>query len=158
MPDGDTHSISEEVLPEMGAQFAIRLPSCRLSMAAIQHYTQVGALAVLSDRPSTTPRADRGVGMGEMIWQVYTPSSERMGRVGGAASCMRAEWVDAGRRPSRPLTSVVLDGEEAAEVLRDAAKFLDAERWGIFLPAGASCSDPLRALYVLAGRLCSVFG
>jgi hypothetical protein len=46
-------------------------------------------------------------------------------RVGVAHVCR----VDAGRRPSRPLPSVVLEGDKAERIMADATEFLASERW-----------------------------
>lgn len=57
----------------------------------------------------------------------------------------QAAWVDGGSRPSRPLSSVVLDGSEAGDILRDCEDFLASERWY------AERGVPFRRGYLLHG-------
>ena len=58
---------------------------------------------------------------------------------------VRPEWMDAGRKPARPVSSVVLKGNAADEIVSDAQKFLQSERWY------AERGIPYRRGYLLHG-------
>ena len=57
----------------------------------------------------------------------------------------RPEWVDAGRRPARPVASVVLKGDAARAIVDDARAFMRLERWY------AERGIPYRRGYLLHG-------
>ena len=60
--------------------------------------------------------------------QVYAPFSASSGRMGLAEPL--PEWRDAGRRPSRPLKSVILsDDALSRRILNDASAFLAGAKW-----------------------------
>lgn len=74
----------------------------------------------------------------------------------------RPEWVDAGRRPARPVASVVLKGDAARAIVDDARAFLRLERWyaerGIpyrrgYLLHGAPGSGKTSLVRAVAGEL-----
>jgi chaperone BCS1 len=48
---------------------------------------------------------------------------------GGNGGWIRPEWVDAGRKPARPISSVILRGDDARDILDDGRAFLRLERW-----------------------------
>ena len=74
----------------------------------------------------------------------------------------RPEWVDAGRRPARPVASVVLKGDAARAIVDDARAFMRLERWyaerGIpyrrgYLLHGAPGSGKTSLVRAVAGEL-----
>jgi mitochondrial chaperone BCS1 len=74
----------------------------------------------------------------------------------------RPEWVEAGRRPARPVASVVLKGDAARAIVDDARAFLRLERWyaerGIpyrrgYLLHGAPGSGKTSLVRAVAGEL-----
>jgi chaperone BCS1 len=74
----------------------------------------------------------------------------------------RAEWMDAGRKPSRPASSVVLKGNACETIVEDARNFLRLERWyaerGIpyrrgYLLHGAPGSGKTSLVRAVAGEL-----
>ena len=76
-----------------------------------------------------------GRGTARRFTQVYLPSTAMapMSRGGGMGGGMgggggggwiRPEWVDAGRKPARPISSVILRGSDAVDILEDARAFL----------------------------------
>jgi chaperone BCS1 len=81
---------------------------------------------------------------------------------GGSVPRVRPEWVDAGRRPARPVSSVVLKGDAARSIVDDARAFLRLERWyaerGIpyrrgYLLHGAPGSGKTSLVRAVAGEL-----
>ena len=80
---------------------------------------------------------------------MYLPSTAVSARggvgVGGGGGASRAEWIDAGRRPSRPISSVILKRSDATDALLDARAFLRLERWY------AERGIPYRRGYLLHG-------
>ena len=103
--------------------------------------------------------------------QVYAPftanSGPRNASGGMSWSEPLPEWRDAGKRPSRPLRSVVLPSGEGNRVLRDAHMFLKGERWyaerGIpwrrgYLFYGPPGCGKTSLAFALAGELrCSLY-
>lgn len=96
-----------------------------------------------------------GRGAARRFTQVYIPSSA-MGSARGSSGSggmgagsgggwIRPEWVDAGRKPARPISSVILRGTEAQDLLDDARAFLSLERWY------AERGIPYRRGYLLHG-------
>ena len=96
--------------------------------------------------------------------RVYLPSAvvRSSGRGDGKHAWSRPEWIDAGVKPSRPISSVILKGDEARSVLDDARAFLGLERWyaerGIpyrrgYLLHGAPGSGKTSLVCAIAGEL-----
>ena len=113
-------------------------------------------LRVLSLDPPAALRAvlERGRRLGRgtarRYTQVYLPSTAlapvRVGRNPAAnPGWTRPEWVDAGRKPARPIASVILKANDARDVLEDARAFLRLERWY------AERGIPYRRGYLLHG-------
>ena len=67
------------------------------------------------------------------------------GRGDGKHAWTRPEWVDAGAKPARPISSVILKGDDAMDMLADARAFLGLERWY------AERGSPYRRGYLLHG-------
>lgn len=91
-----------------------------------------------------------GRGTARRHTQVYLPSTALApvgggGRPSTAPSWTRPEWVDAGRKPARPVASVILKANDARDVLEDARAFLRLERWY------AERGIPYRRGYLLHG-------
>lgn len=91
-----------------------------------------------------------GRGTARRFTQVYLPSTAMApargiggggggGIGGGGGGWIRPEWVDAGRKPARPISSVILRGSDAREVLEDARAFLRLVRVILFRLFFSSC-------------------
>ena len=129
----------------------VYMPSTAMSPAAAA--MRAGAYA----GDFSSPRAASGVG------------SDARGGADAAGSGFfaygagaRPEWVDAGRRPARPVESVVLKGDAARAIVDDARAFLRLERWyaerGIpyrrgYLLHGAPGSGKTSLVRAVAGEL-----
>ena len=105
-----------------------------------------------------------GRGTARRFTRVYLPSAvvRSSGRGDGKHAWSRPEWIDAGVKPSRPISSVILKGDEARSVLDDARAFLGLERWyaerGIpyrrgYLLHGAPGSGKTSLVCAIAGEL-----
>ena len=88
-----------------------------------------------------------GRGTARRFTRVYLPSAvvRTHGRGDGKHAWTRPEWVDAGSKPARPISSVILKGDAGADVLADARAFLGLERWY------AERGIPYRRGYLLHG-------
>ena len=88
-----------------------------------------------------------GRGTARRFTRVYLPSAvvRSHGRGDGKHAWTRPEWVDAGAKPARPISSVILKGDDAMDVLADARAFLGLERWY------AERGIPYRRGYLLHG-------
>ena len=88
-----------------------------------------------------------GRGTARRFTRVYLSSAvvRSHGRGDGKHAWTRPEWVDAGSKPARPISSVILKGDAGADVLADARAFLGLERWY------AERGIPYRRGYLLHG-------
>ena len=129
----------------------VYMPSTAMSPAAAA--MRAGAYA----GDFSSPRAASGVGSDAR--GVADAAGSGFFAYGAGA---RPEWVDAGRRPARPVESVVLKGDAARAIVDDARAFLRLERWyaerGIpyrrgYLLHGAPGSGKTSLVRAVAGEL-----
>ena len=133
----------------------VYMPSTAMSPAAAA--MRSGAFAGEGGGSGAGAEARGGVGA-----HLAAASAAGLGSGFYAYGGARPEWVDAGRRPARPVASVVLKGDAARAIVDDARAFLRLERWyaerGIpyrrgYLLHGAPGSGKTSLVRAVAGEL-----